>query len=136
MKLSRYTDYVVCRWYASATMSLSVMQLTRLPSLAIAALTRWIRTEEAIKEIELDIGGRCADADNASLGIMDIICKGSNIYQLPPTTSQVNIHDWATILNGWIDEERIVMETLTGFKRAGADSDSHLPCQRCRSWLG
>jgi len=22
---------------------------------------------------------------------------------------------------GWIDEERVVMETLTGFKRAGAD---------------
>jgi len=27
----------------------------------------------------------------------------------------------AAALNGWIDEERIVMETLTGFKRAGAD---------------
>jgi len=37
----------------------------------------------------------------------------------------------AAALNGWIDEERVVMETLTGFKRAGADS--HLPCQRCSS---
>jgi porphobilinogen synthase len=27
----------------------------------------------------------------------------------------------AAALNGWIDEERVVMETLLGFKRAGAD---------------
>jgi porphobilinogen synthase len=27
----------------------------------------------------------------------------------------------AAALNGWIDEERVVLETMTGFKRAGAD---------------
>ena len=27
----------------------------------------------------------------------------------------------AAAMNGWIDEKRVVMETLTGFKRAGAD---------------
>ena len=27
----------------------------------------------------------------------------------------------AAAANGWIDEERIVLETLTGMKRAGAD---------------
>jgi porphobilinogen synthase len=27
----------------------------------------------------------------------------------------------AAALNGWIDEQKVVMETMTGFKRAGAD---------------
>ncbi|MBE9032333.1 porphobilinogen synthase, partial [filamentous cyanobacterium LEGE 11480] len=27
----------------------------------------------------------------------------------------------AAVQNGWVDEERIVLETLTSFKRAGAD---------------
>jgi porphobilinogen synthase len=27
----------------------------------------------------------------------------------------------AAALQGWIDEQAIVMETMTGFKRAGAD---------------
>jgi porphobilinogen synthase len=27
----------------------------------------------------------------------------------------------AAAANGWIDERRVVLETLTGFKRAGAD---------------
>jgi porphobilinogen synthase len=27
----------------------------------------------------------------------------------------------AAALNGWLDERRVVLELLTGFKRAGAD---------------
>lgn len=42
----------------------------------------------------------------------------------------------AAALNGWIDEERVVMETLTGFKRAGADLILTYHAKDAARWLG
>lgn len=41
----------------------------------------------------------------------------------------------AAVLNGWIDEQRVVMETLTGFKRAGADLILTYHAKDAARWL-
>jgi porphobilinogen synthase len=41
----------------------------------------------------------------------------------------------AAALNGWIDEQRVVMETLTSFKRAGADLILTYHAKDAARWL-
>ena len=41
----------------------------------------------------------------------------------------------AAALNGWIDEERVVMETLTSFKCAGADLILTYHAKDAACWL-
>ena len=41
----------------------------------------------------------------------------------------------AAAQNGWIDEKKVVLETLTGMKRAGADINYYVSCKRCGRWL-
>ena len=55
---------------------------------------------------------------------MDIIRDVRDTFRQPVVAYQVS-GEYSMIraagLNGWIDEDRVVMEALTGFKRAGAD---------------
>ncbi|MBR4227058.1 MAG: porphobilinogen synthase, partial [Candidatus Methanomethylophilaceae archaeon] len=55
---------------------------------------------------------------------LDIIRDAANTYDLHIAAYQVS-GEYAMIkaaaANGWIDEERIMMESLLGIKRAGAD---------------
>ncbi len=80
---------------------------------------------EALKEIELDIAeGADMLMVKPALAYMDIICRVKEATNLPVAAYNVSGEYSmvkAAALNGWIDEERMVMETLTGFKRAGAD---------------
>ncbi|WP_214846753.1 porphobilinogen synthase [Exiguobacterium sp. s193] len=59
-----------------------------------------------------------------ALAFMDIIRDVRERIDLPIVAYNVS-GEYAMVkaaaLNGWIDEERIVMETMLGFKRAGAD---------------
>jgi porphobilinogen synthase len=41
----------------------------------------------------------------------------------------------AAALNGWIDEQRVVLETLVGFKRAGADMILTYHAKDAARWL-
>jgi porphobilinogen synthase len=41
----------------------------------------------------------------------------------------------AAALNGWVDEERIVLETLISFKRAGADMILTYHAKDAARWL-
>lgn len=41
----------------------------------------------------------------------------------------------AAASQGWIDEERVVMETLVGFKRAGADLVITYHAKDAARWL-
>ena len=41
----------------------------------------------------------------------------------------------AAALNRWIDEERVVLETLTSFKRAGADLILTYHAKDAARWL-
>jgi porphobilinogen synthase len=80
---------------------------------------------EALKEIDLDIAeGADMLMVKPALSYMDIIWRVKEACDLPVAAYNVS-GEYSMIkaaaLNGWVDEERIVMETMTSFKRAGAD---------------
>ncbi|WP_163101763.1 porphobilinogen synthase [Peribacillus alkalitolerans] len=80
---------------------------------------------EALREAESDM---MEGADflmvKPALAYMDIIRDVKNNFNLPVVAYNVS-GEYSMIKaaaqNGWIDEKGIVMETLTGLKRAGAD---------------
>ena len=59
-----------------------------------------------------------------ALAYLDIIRDVRNNYDLPVVAYNVS-GEYAMVkaaaLNGWVNEKQIVLETLTGMKRAGAD---------------
>jgi porphobilinogen synthase len=80
---------------------------------------------EAIKEIELDVAeGADMLMVKPALAYMDIIWQIKQASQLPVAAYNVS-GEYAMVkaaaLNGWVDEERVVMETMMSFKRAGTD---------------
>jgi len=81
--------------------------------------------EEALREVELDIQeGADIVMVKPGLAYMDILRRVKDAFGLPTAVYNVS-GEYAMIKaaaqKGWIDEPRIVLETLTGFKRAGAD---------------
>ncbi|KYC43036.1 delta-aminolevulinic acid dehydratase [Scytonema hofmannii PCC 7110] len=80
---------------------------------------------EAIKEVELDIAeGADIVMVKPALAYLDIIRQVRNFTQLPVAAYNVS-GEYAMIKaaaqNGWIDEKKVILETLTSIKRAGAD---------------
>jgi len=80
---------------------------------------------EAIKEILLDIEeGADMVMVKPALPYLDIIARAREITNLPIAAYNVS-GEYSMIkaaaANGWIDERRTVLETLTGIVRAGAD---------------
>ena len=80
---------------------------------------------EALKEVEMDIAeGADMLMVKPALAYMDIIWRVKEITDLPVAAYNVSGEYSmvkAAALNGWIDEKRVTLETLTSFKRAGAD---------------
>ncbi|MBE9171304.1 porphobilinogen synthase [Pleurocapsales cyanobacterium LEGE 06147] len=81
--------------------------------------------KEALKEVELDIAeGADMLMVKPALAYMDIIWRVKEITNLPVAAYNVS-GEYSMIkaaaLNGWIDEKKVTLETLTSFKRAGAD---------------
>lgn len=81
--------------------------------------------EEALREVELDIAeGADIVMVKPALPYLDIICRVKEKFGYPVAAYNVS-GEYAMIkaaaLNGWLDEERVVMEALTSIKRAGAD---------------
>ena len=80
---------------------------------------------EALKEIELDIAeGADMLMVKPALAYMDIIWRVKQATQLPVAAYNVSGEYSmvkAAALNGWVDEQKVVMETMTSFKRSGAD---------------
>ncbi len=94
---------------------------------------------EALKEIELDIAeGADMLMVKPALAYMDVILRVKEATNLPVAAYNVS-GEYAMVkaaaLNGWIDEERVVMETLTGFKRAGADLILTYHAKDAARWL-
>ncbi|MCU0550880.1 MAG: porphobilinogen synthase [Leptolyngbya sp. Prado105] len=97
-------------------------------------------SREAIKEIELDIAeGADMLMVKPALAYMDIIHQVKQASNLPVAAYNVS-GEYAMVkaaaLNGWIDEERVVMETLLSFKRAGADLILTYHAKDAARWLG
>ncbi len=80
---------------------------------------------EALREVELDIAeGADIVMVKPALAYLDVIRQVRDFCNLPLTAYNVS-GEYSMIKaaaqNGWIDEQRIVMEVLTGIRRAGAD---------------
>ena len=80
---------------------------------------------EAMKEVALDLAeGADIIMVKPALAYLDIVREVRDAIDRPVAVYNVS-GEYAMVkaaaANGWIDEERIVLETLTGMKRAGAD---------------
>ena len=80
---------------------------------------------EALREVELDIlEGADMVMVKPALAYLDVIRQVRDRFDLPLAAYNVS-GEYSMIKaaaqNGWIDEQRIVMEVLTGIRRAGAD---------------
>ena len=81
-------------------------------------------TDEALREVELDIA-EGADMVMVKPGMpyLDIVRRVVEAFAMPTFAFQVS-GEYAMLMaaaqNGWLDEERAIMESLGAFKRAGA----------------
>ncbi|MDQ0287675.1 porphobilinogen synthase [Desulfofundulus luciae] len=80
---------------------------------------------EALREIALDIEeGADIIMVKPALAYLDIVRQARDAFNYPVAVYNVS-GEYAMVkaaaLRGWIDERRVVLETLTGMKRAGAD---------------
>src|SRR5579872_850121 len=80
---------------------------------------------EALREVDLDIAeGADIVMVKPALAYLDVIRRVRDHCDLPIAAYNVSGEFSmikAAAQNGWIDEKRIVMEVLTGIRRAGAD---------------
>ena len=82
-------------------------------------------SDEALRDVELDIAeGADMVMVKPGLPYLDIVRRVKDAFRVPTFVYQVS-GEYAMIMaaaaNGWLDEERAIVETLTAFKRAGAD---------------
>jgi porphobilinogen synthase len=82
-------------------------------------------SDEALREVELDIA-EGADMVMVKPGMpyLDIVRRVKDAFGMPTFVYQVS-GEYAMIMaaaqNGWLDGEKAMLESLTAFKRAGAD---------------
>ena len=81
--------------------------------------------DEALREVALDLQ-EGADMIMVKPGMpyLDIVRRVKETFQVPTYAYQVSGEYSmlaAAAANGWLDGERAMMESLLGFKRAGAD---------------
>jgi porphobilinogen synthase len=82
-------------------------------------------SDEALREIALDIAeGADMVMIKPGMPYLDIIRRVKDEFGMPTFAYQVS-GEYAMLnaaaQNGWLDRERVMMEALLGFKRAGAD---------------
>src|SRR6516165_3120347 len=82
-------------------------------------------TDEALREVELDIA-EGADMVMVKPGMpyLDVLWRVKETFGMPTFAYQVS-GEYAMLMgaarNGWLDEEKVMLESLIAFKRAGAD---------------
>ncbi|MDR2714604.1 MAG: porphobilinogen synthase [Coriobacteriales bacterium] len=95
--------------------------------------------DEALREVALDIGEGCdVVIVKPALAYMDIIRRVKDEFGYPVVAYNVS-GEYAMVkaaaAQGWIDEQRVVMETMTGFKRAGAQLIISYHAKDVARWL-
>lgn len=95
--------------------------------------------QEALKEVELDVAeGADMLMVKPALAYLDIIWRVKSMTNLPVAAYNVSGEYSlvkAAALNGWIDEQKTTLETLTSFKRAGADLILTYHAKDAARWL-
>jgi porphobilinogen synthase len=85
----------------------------------------YANSDEALREAELDIA-EGADMIMVKPGMpyLDIVRRLKDTFGVPTFAYQVS-GEYAMLMaaaqNGWLDRDKVIIESLTGFKRAGAD---------------
>ncbi len=82
-------------------------------------------SDEALREVRLDIEeGADIVMVKPALAYLDVIYRVKQEFKMPTAAYNVS-GEYAMIkaaaTNGWINEQQVVLETLTAIKRAGAD---------------
>ncbi len=96
-------------------------------------------SDEALHEVELDIQ-EGADMFMVKPGMpyLDIVRRVKETFEVPTYVYQVS-GEYAMLKaasqNGWLDEKAVVMESLLGFKRAGADGILTYYAKTAARWL-
>lgn len=96
-------------------------------------------SREAIKEVELDLAeGADIIMVKPALAYLDVVRQVRDSINRPVAVYNVS-GEYAMVkaaaANGWIDEKRIVLETLTSMKRAGADIIITYHAMDAAKWL-
>ncbi len=95
--------------------------------------------DEALREIQLDIEeGADIVMVKPAMAYMDVILRAKTEFGYPLAAYNVS-GEYSMVKaaagKGWIDEKRIVMEILTGIKRAGADMILTYHAKDVAGWL-
>ncbi len=80
---------------------------------------------EALREISLDLDeGADMIMIKPGMPYLDVVARVKDAFNAPTFAYQVS-GEYAMLMaaaqNGWLDEEKVMMESLLGFKRAGCD---------------
>lgn len=96
-------------------------------------------TDEALREVALDIA-EGADMVMVKPGMpyLDIVRRVKDEFRMPTYAYQVS-GEYAMLkaaaLNGWLDERKVVLESMLAFKRAGADGVLTYFARDVAKWL-
>lgn len=96
-------------------------------------------TDEALREVELDLTeGADMVLVKPGMPYLDIIRRVKDRFAVPTFAYQVS-GEYAMITaaaqNGWLDEKRVILESLMAFKRAGCDGVITYFAPRAAHWL-
>lgn len=96
-------------------------------------------TDEALREVAMDIAeGADMVMVKPGLPYLDIVQRVSAEFSVPTFAFQVS-GEYAQIMaaaeNGWIDGERVMLEALMCFKRAGASGIITYYADRAAEWI-
>jgi porphobilinogen synthase len=95
---------------------------------------------EALREVALDVEeGADIVMVKPALPYLDVVRRVRDATNLPVAAYNVSGEYSmlkAAVQNGWLDEERAVLETLTGIKRAGAEIIITYHALDAARWLG
>jgi porphobilinogen synthase len=96
-------------------------------------------TDEALREVELDLEeGADMVMIKPGMPYLDIIRRVKETFGVPTFAYQVS-GEYAMLkaaaMNGWLDEEAVVMEALTCLKRAGADGVLTYHAVQAAQWI-
>jgi porphobilinogen synthase len=97
------------------------------------------RVRHSLREMQADIEeGADILMVKPGLPYLDVLARAKEVFDLPLASYWVSGEYSmvkAAAANGWIDEKRIVLESLTAFRRAGADAIITYHALEAARWL-
>lgn len=97
-------------------------------------------SDEALREVFLDLAqGADAVMVKPAMAYLDVVRRVADAVDVPVAAYQVS-GEYAMVeaaaANGWVDRERIILESITSIRRAGADIVLTYWASEVASWLG